>query len=263
MFQILLNKQEKIRYDILQQAQTDTFISFSTLSQRLALSPRMLARQLSAWQAQPMDNCLQSLVDLKNKQLCLPTSFAQQLDLYVSILQRNAHLRLCWHLIEQPYCRLSDLEEIFYFSVSTIQRQTTTLAKFLTPYHIQLSFNHDPIIKGCEFQIRWLAWCLSLIFDPPFDWFSREELLQRFIEVQQMRITNGHSLNQTLPEKLVFSPDFSYQMSENGWQYLGKQLLDFELPITTLESSSIFLFFQCQLDFFKTYQKQLLASPSP
>lgn len=261
MFEILLNKQEKVIYEVLQQAQSQASISLKTLAEILAISPRMLHRQLNFWCAQPRNLPFDPFISLIDQQFWLPTTLAPQLELYASLLQKNPYLKLCWYLMEHPYTRLCDLEEVFYFSPSTIQRQALTLKKFLATYQIQLSFNHDPILKGCEFQIRWLAWILSLIFDPPFDWFSKEALFHRFEEVQHMRIAAGQSLNQRPTEKLIFSPDFSYLISEKGWQYLGKQFVGLEPARTSLESSPIFLLFQSNGDFFESYQKQVHKSP--
>lgn len=238
MIDTLFNQREKIIYTLLQQKNEASKVSLLKLSQDLHISPRMVQRQIKLWCDETRNKSLQ----LQNQLILLPNNLGKQFDIYLLLLQQNTSLQLLWHLIEFPYTSCCALAKEYHCSSATLRRQIVKLQHFLAPYQIQLSFSHAPVIKGCEFQIRWLGWFLSLISDPPFDWFSPEELLHRFEEVQQLRIQTGHSLNHSATHELTFS-HFPYQVSERAWLYLGHELLTFQVPLNILENSPLFSLF--------------------
>lgn len=252
MFSQLLTKQEQMIYQRLKNG-SYAIDYFS----KVTLSPfdQTIDEKLFPW-----------LVESHNQRtsitMTLSHSPVQMLDCYATLLQKNPHLQLCWYLIQHPYSRLCELKKSLYFSTSTIQRQSITLSAFLASYKLQLSYNHDPVIKGCEVQLRWLAWGLSLIFDPPFNWYDNNELYQRLKEVQQMRIQAGQTLNHCTTKELIYLPELPYQISERGWEYLVKQILGLAVPTISLTSSSIFHFFQNEGQFFQQYQQHILQSSS-
>lgn len=253
----LFNSQEKIIYTLLDHQSKHTQISLLQLSEYLQMTPRMIQWHLNLWYEETSSQTFKQ----QNQWIELPHSAEETLEVYLQLLQQNQALKLLWDLIEHPYTPRYVLEKKYYYSSSTFNRQLKKLKRFLAPYQIQISFTCQPVIKGCEFQIRWLGWFLSLVFDPPFNWRSTEELFQRFEEIQHLRIQTGHCLNQ-LSTTRINSLDYSYQISERAWRHLGKELLTFKVPLNTLETSTLFLCFQKKkfLDFYDAKQKKQTTS---
>ncbi|MHC5268552.1 helix-turn-helix domain-containing protein [Enterococcus sp. LJL98] len=233
----LFNLQEKIIHLLLQQGNETSSLFLSVVSEGLQRSPRMIEHQLSHWRKKTGWPFFQ----LNDQQIFLVTSPVTKRELYLQLLQENTTLQLLWYLFESPFARCRDLEKVFYCSPSTIRRYLKKLQLFLKPYQIKLSFESHPTLQGCEYQIRWLGWFLSLIFDPPFDWRSPSELFERFEETQNLRIQTGQSLNDVACTPTL---DLPFLLTERAWTYLGREWLVSSAFFDHLNKTDFSLLFQ-------------------
>ena len=115
-------------------------------------------------------------------------------------------LKRTWRDEKQKIPTIEELEQAFFRSRSTIKRRINKLKLFLSAFQLNLSFQYKPILSGSEFNLRLLALIVDLINDPPFDFHSKEELIQRIESIQEKRISVGCSFNQ-LPFAQLFAKE--------------------------------------------------------
>lgn len=257
MFDTILSKQEQIIWSIFVRNKNHTLLPLRFLAKQHQINPRTLVYHLNAWLHAPNNRPYTSFFHLTSQSIQFEYTEKRALDLFAHLLQQNLTCQLLREIFQQQYATLNELACALHISLSTAKRQIEKLRTLLAPYQIQLSFRHAPILKGCELRIRWLDFCLSLIFDPPFQWFDSYELYHRFLESQSDRQKNGCSLNQLAPAQISFHTHFPYQMSERAWSYLARQLFgmsDYFLPFDHLA----FLVPKKELlAFFANYQTKL------
>lgn len=264
MFREMLTLQEQIIFDILIMQSQAHSCELSILAQKHDTSVCKIYHQINAWIKQPLNTRWQTYFKLSKSAIHLDCSASRRLDLLAHLFQHNQACQLLNAITEQPFATMGQLAKTLYLSPSTIKRRLQQLTCSLSPYQMSLSLRVDPILKGCEFRIRWLSFVLSLLFDPPFNWFCRNEIYHRFEEIQLKRVNEGKSLNLLPPEHLSFNEQFSFQLTEKGWTYLTRQLFAFDegyFPLTQLP----FLHFEEEVQaFFHVYQEKIFSlSPIP
>lgn len=256
---ILLSKQEQLIFEILLEKPITEPIDLIFFAKTHQQTKESLTRQVKNWCAQLLNQPYRKYFRITQHTIQLTCSMTQYLDLFAHLYQQNQGCQILWAITNVPSATISHLAQKLHLSPSTIKRTIRNVMTALTPYQIQLSFQSDPILKGCELSIRWLAFCLSLIFDPPFDWFCSQTLYDRFIEIQQLRLHFGQNLNHLPSEKRSFYPTFSFQFSEKAWRYLARQLFGFVDTIVLVKDLPFLLTDSYLIPFLTNYQNHLLT----
>lgn len=258
----ILSKQEQLIFEILLARPTEVPIDLVFFAKNQDQTKESMTRQVKNWCAQLLNQPYRKYFRITHHTIQLTCSMPQYLNLFAHLYQQNQGCQILWAITNVPSATISHLAQELHLSPSTIKRTIRNVTTALTPYQIQLSFQSDPILKGCELSIRWLAFCLSLIFDPPFDWFCSQTLYDRFIEIQRLRLHCGQNLNHLSSDKRSFYPTFSFQFSEKAWSYLARQLFGFVDTIVQVEDLPFLLIDRKLVLFLTDYQKRLLKQPS-
>ena len=260
MFRKMLTKPEQIIFDILMNPILNDSFNLNQLAQTHTISTDKIVRYIKNWLQQSTNISWRNNFQLTKKHIYLCCSPARRLDLLAHLFQCNQSFQILHEVIEHPFSTINHLANKLYLSPSTIKRQIKKLSVWFSPYQIQVSLQHDPILKGCEFRIRWLYFILSLMFDPPFNWFCRHELFRRFEDIQTERLRYGQNLNALPIDKITFNYRFSFIVSEKAWHYVVRQLFGLEDSVLSVSQFSFFTKGPAVEDFLVAYQEHLLNS---
>lgn len=262
MFRKIFTKPETILFDILTNHVGNDSFDLDQLAQTHTTSTGQIIRYIKNWLQQSTNSDWKNDFQLTKQHLYLRCSDARRLDILAHLFQCNQSFQILHAVIEQPFSTINHLANNLYLSPSTVKRQIKKLSAWFSPYQIEVSLQHDPILKGCEFRIRWLSLILSLMFDPPFNWFCRHELCQRFEDIQIQRLHYGQNLNALPIDKITFNYNFSFVISEKAWPYVVRQLFGLEDTILSVKQFSFFTKAPAVKDFLVTYQESLLVPPN-
>lgn len=258
MFRKILTKPEQIIFDVLTNQTLNDSFDLNQMAQKHMTPTDKIIRYIKNWLQQSTNTDWKNDFHLTKQHLYLRCSPARRLDLLAHLFQCNQSFQILHAIIEQPFATIKHLANNLYLSPSTVKRQIKKLSAWFTPYQIQVSLQHDPILKGCEFRIRWLCFILSLMFDPPFNWFCRHELCQRFEDIQIQRLHYGQNLNALPIDKITFDYNFSFIISEKAWHYVVRQLFGLEETILSVKQFSFLTEEPTVTDFLVAYQEFLL-----
>lgn len=240
MFAYLLEETEQVIYQLAYLFQQKPTFSFEQIAHELEKNTRSIERHLTLWLTNEQ-NAGYFPVIIQQKNCFLADYFFQPISLILFLYQENETFQILAYLLDFPYCSIEELEQAFFCSRSTIKRRINKLKLFLSAFQLNLSFQYKPILSGSEFNLRLLALIVDLINDPPFDFHSKEELIQRIESIQEKRISVGCSFNQ-LPFAQLFAKEeqTNYQLSERGWLFFWQQLLKKE-PLKIIEQLANYL----------------------
>lgn len=259
MLHTILTKPEQIIFDILVANPIEEPIALVFFAKNKQQTKESILRQIKNWFNQLLNQPYRKFFQLTQHSVQLTCSTTQYLNLFAHLYQQNQSCQILWAITNIHSTTINDLARQLHLSQSTIKRAIRKTVTALAPYSIEISFQTDPILKGCELSIRWLSFCLSLIFDPPLNWFCKRALYERFSEVQQLRLRCGQSLNHFLPTKITGQASFSFHLSEKGWNHIARQLfglIETIMPVTDLS----FLSLDPRILLFLTdYQNRLLT----
>ncbi|MEG0294184.1 helix-turn-helix domain-containing protein [Enterococcus sp.] len=259
MLHTLLTKQEQIIFDILVANPIEEPIALVFFAKNKQQTKESILRQIKNWFDQLLNQPYRKFFQLTQHSVQLTCSTTQYLNLFAHLYQQNQSCQILWAITNTHSTTINDLARKLHLSPSTIKRAIRKIVTALEPYQISISFQTDPTIKGYEPTIRWLTFCLSVIFDPPFNWFCSETLYERFSEIQQLRLRCGQNLNCFLSQHTACQTPFSFQLSEKGWNHIARQLfglIETIMPVTVLS----FLSLDPRILLFLTdYQNRLLT----
>ena len=259
MLHTLLTKQEQIIFDILVENPIEEPIPLDSFAKNNRENKERMLRQIKNWFDQLSNQPYRQVFRLTQHTVQLTCSTTQYLNLFAHLYQQNQSCQILWAITNTHSTTINDLARKLHLSPSTIKRAIRKTVTALAPYQIAISFQTDPTIKGYEPTIRWLIFCLSVIFDPPFNWFCSETLYERFSEIQQLRLRCGQSLNCLLPQQTAWKTSFSFQLSEKGWNHIARQLFGFVETIIPVADLSFLSLDPRVLLVLTDYQKRVLT----
>ncbi|MGX7195804.1 helix-turn-helix domain-containing protein [Enterococcus olivae] len=227
MLKILLENQDKTIYQVFCCLQEKNPRNLEEVAFLLKKTPNTLQRILRSWTQDPLNRSTGVGFYLANSQI--KGIYAKEhAQLFISILlHRSASFQLLNKLLLKPYCTAVTAQHELHIGMSTFQRRVKQLRVFLASYDLELSFRHLPALKGEEAHIRWLAFQLSLITDPPVI-PSTAALFHRYQEISEQRTRQGFFVQDYCQKNInqFFTPRF--QLNERGLLFLWKQLLGVE-----------------------------------
>lgn len=223
MFAKLLEKNDKIMYQLFYELKAANTQNIATLATKTGIESKSLRRLINLWS--------------KHKEyLTTGVSFVCQKDMitvfvtgnmektfYSTLLRRSKTFQLLLSVIRDPYARFNKLASIIGVSEVTLRRRKKILNDFLTDYQVTLSFECDPVLKGEETQIRWLFLLVSLAYDPPFV-YQGSTIFSRYEEVQQFRIRQGFTLHDSNAFATNTCYQLPFQLDDRSLLYIWRQL---------------------------------------
>lgn len=226
MFKYLLEESEQIIYQLAYSLQEKPVLTLKQIAQHSSSNVRAIERHLTLWlDKQQHSHYLP--ITLQRQTCYLDDSYFQPIPLILFLYQENETFQILVYLLESPYCSIEELKHAFFCSRSTIKRRLNKIKDFLHFFQLKLSFQTKPILSGSEFNLRFLSLITNIINDPPFDFYSKRELFQRVESIQANRMAAGCSLNHLPATQLLAKGNqTNYQLSERGWLYFWKQLLE-------------------------------------
>lgn len=226
MFKYLLEESEQIIYQLAYLLQEKPILTLKQVAQQSAINVRSIERHLTLWLEKNQSSHYLPIT-LQQQTCYLNDFYFQPIPLILLLYQENETFQILIYLLESPYCSIEELKRAFFCSRSTIKRRLNKIKDFLDCFQLKLSFETKPILSGSEFNLRLLSFITDLINDPPFDFYSKKELLHRIKSIQANRMTAGCSLNHLPPAQLLAKDhQINYQLSERGWLYFWEQLLE-------------------------------------
>lgn len=227
MFDILLEKQDKIIFRVFQYLQIKNPCPLKEITIHLGLSLKSLKRYIFIWQQNESNVSMGISFYIKGPKITAIYS-PEDANLFLSsLLARSFSFQILVKIIENPFCTFKKLEDEFYLSKATMQRRMQKMKPLLSGYDLTVSFTSAPTLKGNELQIRYFSLLVSLLYDPPFT-HNKQMLYERYKEVQQYRNSQGFLLS-----KAVFTPITKYypipfQINDTSLLFLWKQFSGIE-----------------------------------
>lgn len=224
MFPLLLNREDKVIYEVFEALQVVSHCSLEALAKKLDKTPDLLKKNIQNWQKNPLNRGTGISFYLNGSQIKgIFTKEDGELFL-TTLLHRSDSFQLLTKIVANPYASATSLQRTMNLSLATLNRRIRFLQAFLAPYELTLSFTHFPTLKGNPAQLRWFAWQVSLIADPPFD-YSSDTCFQRYLEVHQDYPILSHSSHCQF-DSTYYQPPF--QLNNRGLLFLWKQLTGIE-----------------------------------
>lgn len=226
MFDTLLEKQDKIIFQLFQYLQKKNPCPIKEICVQLKLSLKSLKRYIKLWQ-QSKDPYSTGISFCIKNQIIRTTYSHESAQLFLSkLLERSDSFQLLVKIIENPFTTFKSLEKEFYLSRATLQRRFQKMKPLLKSYNLWFSFTTAPALKGKEIQIRYFSLFVSLLYDPPFE-LNGQILYERYKEVQKNRITQGFAFHQSVqaPGKYYQVP---FQINDFGLLFLWQQFTGLE-----------------------------------
>ena len=227
MFDILLEKQDKIIFRLFQYLQKNNPCSLKKAANQLNLKPKSLKRYITLWQ-QEGSNFSTGISFYIKDQMIRAIYSQESAQLFLSVLlNRSFSFQLLVKILEQPFCTFKSLENKFYISKATMQRRIQKMKPLLQHYGLSISFVTAPILTGNEIQLRYFSLLVSLLYDPPLLWNS-QVLFDRYEETQQYRIGQGFKLKKTKPA--ITNPYYPipFQIDDTSLLFLWRQFSGLE-----------------------------------
>lgn len=223
MFNLLLEKPDRLMYQIFCCLQETNPYPLAKLAIKLEKSPAVLRRTIRQWQKNSYNRST-GIGFYVTKEDIRGIYANEHASLFFStLLHRSEAFQLLLKVLDNPYASGVQLQREMHLSPASFQRRVRQLEPLLQHYHLQLSFKKMPALKGTEMQIRWFTLLVSLLADPPFhlspiNWWHRYEeiCLHRplWLDTWQPAITH------------YYQPPF--HLNERGSTFLWRQLIGLE-----------------------------------
>lgn len=227
MFDTLLEKQDKIIFQVFQYLQTKNPCPLKEIAFHLGLSLKSLKRYIFIWQQSDNNVSMGISFYIKGPKITAIYS-PEDANLFLSsLLARSFSFQILVKVIENPFSTFKKLENEFYLSKATMQRRMQKMKPLLTSYNVTISFTSAPTIKGNELQIRYFFLLVSLLYDPPFA-YSKQMLYERYKEVQQYRNSQGFSFGKTVVTPKTKYYPIPFQINDTSLLFLWKQFSGIE-----------------------------------